>query len=148
MYAVNKPIKNKAIDKIVDRVRDDSYFLGKILSEYETLHGINDQQLAHYLECEPDKIARLFLCRVPSDTDQQFQKDVARIADFANCNANKLVAILRELDGIIALRGDASSNVTSGLLMAARDRHDEQKNNKSDSSSNPIKNDSSGEKKK
>lgn len=143
---MNKP--NKSIEKVVDRVREDSFFLGKILSEYEALHGINDKQLAHYLECGHDKLARLFLCSIPRETNQQFQKDVARIADFANCNANKLITILREIGSIIALRGEASNENASGLLMAARDRHDERKDNNADASSKPESDDNAGEKKK
>jgi hypothetical protein len=132
----------------VDRVRVDSYFLGKILSEYEALHDINDQQLAHYLECGHDKLARLFLCSVPRETNQQFQKDVARIADFANCNANKLITILREIESIIALRGEEAKENDSGLLMAARDRRDERKDKKADTSSKPTTDDNYREEKK
>lgn len=135
MLAVSKFNRNKAVGRLLNRVRDDSYFMGKMLSEYEVLHGMNDQQLALYLECKDDQLARLFLCSVPGEASQQFRKDVARIADFAGCDADKLISIMREIGSIAALRGGESHDSSRGLLVAARDRCDEKTDNKADAAS-------------
>ena len=129
---MNNQNKKILFNKIADRVRNDSYFLAQVLSKYEILHDISDQQLATYLECKPDGLIRLFLCRLPNVDDRQFQKDIRRIAEFAKCNLDKLVKILREVTAIIALQDETANISSRGLLMAARDRHKEHKGREKD----------------
>jgi hypothetical protein len=116
----NRNTKAKFLQRLIDQVRRDPYFLGNALTKYEVLHGIGDKHLAEWLNCGLDSLTRLALCRMPDAEQDRFQQDTKRIAEFASCDADRLVQLLREVTAISSLRDDDRSS--SGLLIAARDR--------------------------
>jgi hypothetical protein len=113
-------LKTEAQRRLVDRARKDAFFVGRALAIYQRLHGLDDQQLARWLECSKDNLTRLALCRLPDDKRDGFQQDVRKIAAFAACNPDHLVQLLREVTSWDALQGD-SQELANGFLLAARD---------------------------
>ena len=108
------------MEKMAARVSQDEFFLGNLLAEFKALHQMDDAQLAGFLECEIKDLDILSLCRRPTTGGERFPSDVRRIADFANCNADQLVRLMREVTSLRALRVSIAADNTS-LLAAARD---------------------------
>lgn len=106
---------------LATRASNDAFFLGRVLAEYKRLNGINDCTLGDILDCTLEDILKLELCRLPDDQSPSFQSDVRRIANFAGCNFNGLLQILREVASVNSLQLSEKETAT-GLLMAARDR--------------------------
>src|SRR5439155_5495036 len=103
---------------MVNRARQNTFLLGRTLSEYEQANGLNDAALAAKLGCTREALSRLALCRCPDDRDPSFAKDVQAIASFAPCSANALIGIVRQVRALHALREQPATS--AGLLMAAR----------------------------
>ena len=116
----SKPLKAEALRRLVERARHDAFFVGRALSIYQKLHGLDDQQMAQWLECSEADLERLALCRHPDDKKDGFQQDVRKIAAFAVCNPDRLVQVLREAASWDAFQGD-SQDPAHGFLLAARD---------------------------
>jgi hypothetical protein len=106
---------------LADRASRDSFFLGEVLAEYEAIEGIDDHQLAIELQCSPEVLARLALCRRPDDQEGKFREDIHRIAAYASCNADALARLLREVAAVKSLREEVVES-SRRLMMAARDR--------------------------
>jgi len=128
-----KPRKTEALRRLVERARQDAFFIGRALSIYQKLHDLDDQQLAQWLECSTDNLNRLALCRLPDDKSDGFQQDVRKIAAFAACNPDRLVQVIREAAAWDAFQGD-SLEPAHGFLLAARDH----KPDGDDDSSGPV----------
>ena len=75
---------------IVNKTFDDNFFLGWALNEYKKNHNVNEEKLALWLECSPENLNRLALCRFPNDESECFHRDVQQIADYASCNLDRL----------------------------------------------------------
>jgi hypothetical protein len=110
--------------RLVDRCNRDPLFVGWALGSYATDHDLADDQVLLWLECQPDRRDRLALCRVPDPEGTAFASNVRRIAQFVDCNADRLVQLLREVGALGALREGNTSAAGGDLLMAARDRKD------------------------
>jgi hypothetical protein len=115
-----KSLKAEALSRLVERTRQDPFFVGRALAVYQRLHGMDDQQMAQWLECSEDDLARLALCRLPDDKKDGFQRDVRKIAAFAVCNPDRLVRVLRGAASWDALQ-EGDQELTDGFLLAARD---------------------------
>jgi hypothetical protein len=115
---------------MVDRARGDAFFLGTMLSEYQEANSLDDLGLAAALQCDPHALSRLALCRCPDDRHASFAQEVHAIATFATCSADALMQLLRQVAATRALRAQGAES-TSGLLMAARDRHEGEQREKS-----------------
>jgi hypothetical protein len=116
----SKRLKAEALCRLVARARQDAFFVGRALAVYQKLHGLDDQQMAQWLECSEDDLARLALCRLPDDKKDGFRRDVRKIAAFAACNPDRLVQVLRGAASWDALQEDGRE-LTDGFLLAARD---------------------------
>lgn len=114
---------------MLERARDDAFFLGKILSEYQEANSLDDPGLAAALRCTPQALSRLVLCRCPDDRAASFAQQVQAIATFAACSADALMLLLRHVAAMRALRAPSGKS-TGGLLMAARDRHDDEQSDR------------------
>lgn len=110
---------------MVERARDDAFFLGKTLSEYQEANSLDDRGLAAALRCTPRALSRLVLCRCPDDRAASFAQEVQAVAAFAACSADALMQLLRQVAAMRALRAQRGESA-GGLLMAARDRHDDE----------------------
>ena len=115
-----KNSENPGWQRLVSRASADPFFLGSALASYAATRGLRRDELAEWLECPPGNVDRLALCRLP-DREERLAHDVEQIAEFVGCNANRLIAALREVAALGALRrkGEAAA---SSFLMAARDR--------------------------
>lgn len=117
---MNESDGTKPIKRIVDRARVDSFFVGKALAEYETVHDMDEQELASWLECNSAALTRLALCRMPDNTAGGFQQKVHQISEFVQCSADRLVQLMRETAVLSALR-EETQDASGGFLLAARD---------------------------
>ena len=129
----SKLLKAEALRRLVERARQDAFFIGRALAVYQQLHGLDDQQLAQWLECSEADLNRLALCRLPDDKSDGVQRGVRKIAAFAACNPDRLVQVLREATAWDAFQGD-SQDPAHGFLLAARDH----KPGSDDDSSGPV----------
>ena len=121
--------KVKYLQKFVEKANADRFFVGWSLAQYRTLHDLDEQGLAQFLECDIEHINRLSLCRQPDDQGDQFQEQVRRIAGFGACSSDRLVRLMREVATFSALQEDTRERQGS-MLMAARDRKEEGEVNK------------------
>jgi hypothetical protein len=133
MEKPSKSLKAEALSRLVERARHDVFFVGRALSIYQKLHDLDDQQMAQWLECSKDDLARLALCRLPDDKRDGFQRDVRKIAAFTACNPDRLVQVLREAACWEALK-EGDKDPAHGFLLAARDH----KLDGDDDSSGPL----------
>lgn len=109
---------------LVDRSRGDSSFVGRALHLYGAAHRLADHEVLSWLGCSVARADRLALCLMPDSADDSFANNVRMIARFVDCNADRLVQLLREVSVLEALRSGRELVVGKGLLMAARDRTD------------------------
>ena len=107
--------------RLLSRSAQDPFFLGSALAAYRQIHGLSRKQLEERLHCPPASFDRLTLCRLPDDQTPRFKEDVRAIAVFADCDADRLVTLLREVAVLRAL-GDPKGESRDSMLMAARDR--------------------------
>lgn len=113
--------------RAVERARKDPFFVGWTLAAYEKLHALEKRQVAEQLQCAPEALDRIALCRQPRGAEPAFQAQVRRIAAYGPCNADRLVQIVREVAALVALQ-EATADSGGNILLAARDRRHGQKN--------------------
>jgi len=112
----------KAWRRLVDRCKRDPLFVGWALGQYATGHELADNQVLSWLECRPDRQDQLALCRMPDPQEGAFASNVRRLAQFVDCNADRLVQLLREVGALASLREGNTGAAGGDPLMAARDR--------------------------
>jgi hypothetical protein len=116
--------KVQYLKKFVKKTNTDRFFVGWSLAQYRAFHGLEEQSLAQFLECDLEHISRLSMCRQPNDQEEQFQEQVRHIAEFSACNADRLVQLMREVATFSALQEGVEAG-QGAMLMAARDRKEE-----------------------
>lgn len=99
--------------------------MSSLMQLYREQEGMNDQQLAAFLECEAEALPRLALCRRPRQAPD-FRGDIEAIAAHTGANPTRLAGLVRAAEGLQALRegheaGPTTPNTTTSMLMAARD---------------------------
>jgi hypothetical protein len=99
-------------------------FVASALAEYQALNGLDQRDLAAWLGIDPAKLTRLALCLRPEGTGMQFRKGIRQIVAATGVDGDRLAALLREVEGVRALRG-MPGGAAPGMLMAARDRADD-----------------------
>lgn len=115
----------KPLERMEKRARHDPFFLGWALNQYQRHHGMDETTLSELLECEQDRLVSLSLCRSPDDQVQEFMRHVRLIAEYVQCNPDRLASLLREVAVVVSLR-ETPLVLDDGLLMAARDRQEDQ----------------------
>jgi len=86
------------------RAADEDFLLGYDLREYRELHGATEDDVASVLDCSSDALICLSLCRRPDLSAHSFRADVEQIAAHCRVNAQKLAALLREVDSLRTFR--------------------------------------------
>jgi len=108
------------------RAADEPFLLGYDLREYREIHETSDRDLASLLDCSTEALVCLSLCRRPNPTAQSFRVEVEQIALHCGVNAQKLAALLREVDSLRTIQQMPLPHpvafAQSGVLAAARDR--------------------------
>jgi hypothetical protein len=119
-------MKNKQssewMERLAARASKDIFFLGNVIEEFRKHNKLSNSDLANYIECTSDALKRLALCRLPDDQEDRFRDDIKHISDHVKCNADKLIALIRQVNIVRAFRGEYAENAVSSLLMAARGR--------------------------
>jgi len=91
------------------------------LALYKEQEGLDDQQLATSLGCEPVALLRLALCERPRQAPH-FREDVERIAQYIHADMMQLARLIRAAESREAL-GQKPGAIRPTLL-AARDYED------------------------
>jgi hypothetical protein len=99
--------------------KNDHLFVGWALLEYQESRGFDQGQMAAWLECSEEDFTKLALCRLPDDRREGFQRQLAQIAGYSQCNKGRLLLLIREVAALSTLRGKGTAGE---LLLAARDR--------------------------
>jgi hypothetical protein len=110
-----------SLDRLVQLAQERPTLLAGPLQLYKEQEGLDDQQLAAMLGCEPEAIPRLALCKRPRPA-LHFREDVERIATFIHADMLQLAMLIRALESREALSHRHGTARPS--LLAARD-HDE-----------------------
>jgi hypothetical protein len=99
------------------RGADHPWTFGAVVAAYCEIEGCSPDDLAARLDCTPDTLMWISLCRCPAGG--AFADQIQSIASKFNVPAGELAAIVRRADAIGVLR---SSDETAQELIAARDR--------------------------
>lgn len=103
--------------------------MASALSLYQTLTAIGTKPLADFLGCSPRNLPMLSLCRRPDPASSNFRPDVEKIATYVGANPRALVRLIREVEAheaLVKAEHPTETTVDSGMLMAARDRAEEE----------------------
>ena len=106
--------------RLLSRASSDPLFVGSALAVYKMTRELDDVRLAAWLECSIDSLDRLALCRLPQ-REERLCRDIEQIAAFGGCDADKLVALVREVAALVAFR-KTGDRARESFLVAARDR--------------------------
>ena len=112
-----------SLGRLASRAASRPSLMSSLMQLYREQEGMNDQELAAFLECEAESLPRLALCRRPRPAPD-FRGDVEAVAAHTGANPNRLARLVRAAESREALRQghQASAAPTSNsLLMAARD---------------------------
>jgi hypothetical protein len=105
------------------RAAEQPFFLASVLQAYQAANSFDDAALADLLGCTPNDLPRLGLCRRPAADQSTFAADIAHLAKRFQLNGDQLVAVIRQVDALQALRQHlGTTESASRLLRAARDR--------------------------
>ena len=116
--------------------------LGYELSEYRTFSDATEDDLAAALGCSRDALVCLALCRRPDSNAPSFRVDVEQIALHCGVNAQKLAALLREVESLRAIRqAPIPPHLAAAQpgLLAARDRKKKRREQKARRKKRPDK---------
>jgi len=125
------------------RAAEEPQLLGHELREYRTLNNATEDDVAKVLECSRNALTCLALCRRPDLNTPSFRVDVEQIALHCGANAQRLAALLREVDSLRAIRlapiQPHLAAPQAGLLAAARDRKKRRRGQKTGGKKRPGK---------
>lgn len=109
--------------RAAERASKRTFFVAAALSAYQELEKISDTELAAYLGCSKELLPKLALCRKPERVSTTFQSDVREIAAYAGVDQRQFAKLLRVVESLPIFQNALTAS-GSGLLVAARDRHD------------------------
>lgn len=98
--------------------------MSSLMQLYREQEGMDDEQLAAFLECDVDALPRLALCRRPRQAPN-FRGDIEAIAAHAQANSACIARMVRAAEATEAMKGARYEVSSSTMLMAARDHDDE-----------------------
>src|SRR6266487_6832551 len=110
-----------SLERLAQLARGRPNLLAGALMLYKEQEGLDDEQLAALLGCEPAALSRLALCERPRPAPH-FREDVERIAAYIHADMLQLAMLIRAAEAREAF--SHRSDVTPPALLAARD-HDE-----------------------
>src|SRR5262245_18346002 len=79
------------------RLEGEADFLASALAEFARRRGLDDEALAGYLGCPPERLGSLRLCRLPAEAPAEFRRDVGRIAERFGVDGRALAGLLNQL---------------------------------------------------
>jgi transcriptional regulator with XRE-family HTH domain len=126
---VDQPDPNHLLRHAAQRALQHPFFLAADLEDFRQQRGMQEADLARFLQCTHQTLPRLALCRRPNPESPAFYSDIQRIASALGVDPTSLVRLIREVTALRALQesGPAASTETGrGLLLAARDAEPEE----------------------
>jgi hypothetical protein len=96
--------------------------MSSLMKLYREREGMDDEQLAAFLECDPGALPRLALCRRPRQAPD-FRGDIEAIAAHTGADPSRLAKMVRAAEVHEALSAGGTAGGPS-ILMAARDHED------------------------
>ena len=117
------------LDYLAQRAGQDPFFLAWALALYARSERLDEQDLARALGCPSATLTMVRLCQRPRPEPAAFREDVDQIAARFGIDTGALAQIVRRADALEDLRAagaTATVHDDAGLLMAARDREDEE----------------------
>lgn len=81
--------------RLARRVEADPSFMAHTLASYRRRRRLDDTVLAAVLRCSVEALPRLALCRRPDPDSASFRTDLAHIAHYVGCDADRLASLLR-----------------------------------------------------
>lgn len=139
---MNDPLKRSALfsrlTNLADRLQSDPTYMAWVLQAYSRTEGLSPERLLDRLGIDPDMLTRLAICKRPVADSPQFAAQVVQIANYTAIDAGLLANVIRQVDALALLvkmrtaqeaptGNPASSLSLSGLMAAARDRAEENK---------------------
>jgi hypothetical protein len=125
---------------LASRLQNNPAYMAHVLAMYKSQEGFDDEDLANYLNCFPEFVVRLALCKRPNADASDFAEKVRSLSDFTLIDEAILAHVIRQVDSLAELANNpamaeesttAALNQFSGALAAARDR-DEPPSNSTD----------------
>lgn len=99
------------------------------MEKFRARQKMQESDLARFLNCEPDLLPKLGLCRRPDPDSPTFRSDITKIEQALGIQAGRLIQIIRETEALDVFdRGslEPEESIGRGLLMAARDKRREE----------------------
>ncbi len=112
-----------SLKRLADMASARPSLMSSLMLLYREQEGMDDEQLADFLNCDVEALPRLALCRRPRQAPH-FRGDIETIAAHSGTDASRLARLVRAAEAVQAMRGAPNHAGTSSLLMAARDRED------------------------
>ncbi|MGI8552839.1 MAG: hypothetical protein ACR2PL_18935 [Dehalococcoidia bacterium] len=83
------------MDHAAARAAADPFFVAYALKRWQQSSGFDTLPLAAWLQLPAASLPRLALCRRPDPDGAAFPAEVAQIAVYTGCNAERLAGLLR-----------------------------------------------------
>ena len=110
-----------SLKRLVQLAQARPNLLAGPLALYKEQEGLDDQQVATMLGCEPEALLQLALCEWPRPAPH-FREDVERIANYIHADMIQLAMLIRAAESREALHQPSSA--IPPALLAARDNED------------------------
>ncbi len=107
-----------SLERLAQLAQGRPNLLAGALMLYKEQEGLDDEQLAALLRCEPAALSRLALCERPRPAPR-FREDVERIATYIHADLMQLAMLIRAAESREAL--SKKPGETSPALLAAGD---------------------------
>ncbi|MGH2496656.1 MAG: hypothetical protein ACRDIV_18300 [Ktedonobacteraceae bacterium] len=119
-----------SLDRLARLARERPNLLAGPLQLYKEQEGLNNEQLAVLLKCEPEALSRLALCERPRPAPH-FREDVERIAAYIHADMLQLAMVIRAAETREALTSRPTT--ARPMLLAARDHEESEEPQTTDS---------------
>jgi hypothetical protein len=105
------------LERLAERAAQDPFFLACALNLFAASETLDDVQLAQNLNCTPETLVLVKLCRAPGSEPGQFRKDIHRVASTYGIEEGLLAHAVRRGQALHAMRARPAAR----LFKAARD---------------------------
>jgi len=93
---------SSSLERLAQLAQGRPHLLAGALMLYKEQEGLDDEQLAALLRCEPSALTRLALCERPRPAPH-FREDVERIAAYIHADLMQLAMLIRAAESREAL---------------------------------------------
>ena len=126
-------IDSSLLATLVQRLANDTTYMAHVFALYKNQEGLDDEDLANYLNAFPEQIVRLALCKRPEPDASDFADQIRLLGDFTLIDDALIAHVIRQVDSLSLLSqssmlAESKANAVSGIkhlegtLAAARDR--------------------------